>query len=138
MREPIASRLSVPLVSIYLLLVGAWLVATRQIRVPGIRKVLRSRIRPRYRGELTDIRTDEGVSFVAHVPSYILSDLESASALVLMENGKALGPAHSRHDDIRRFGRGRFSHWGNEVYFSTSDNSDPRSNSRKYTVVEVR
>jgi hypothetical protein len=57
----------------------------------------------------------------------------SASKLKLFENGVELGPAHSVHHDIRAFGLGQFSHWGNTLYFSTSDNSDPLTNGRKYT-----
>jgi MoaA/NifB/PqqE/SkfB family radical SAM enzyme len=55
-----------------------------------------------------------------------------ASSLTLLEDGLPLGPAHSGHDDIRKLGRGRFSHWRDRLYFSTSDNSDPRSNGRRY------
>ena len=33
-------------------------------------------------------------------------------------------------------GGGRFSHWGDQLYFSTSDGSDPRGNGRIYEVVE--
>jgi hypothetical protein len=54
------------------------------------------------------------------------------STLQLFENGLALGPAHSLHDDIRNIGQGKFSHWGAGVYFSTSDNSDPQANGRIY------
>jgi len=57
----------------------------------------------------------------------------SSSKLRLFENGVELGPAHSVHHDIRAFGLGQFSHWGNSLYFSTSDNSDPLTNGRKYT-----
>ena len=56
------------------------------------------------------------------------------STLQLYENGKQLGPAHSLHEDIRNAGGGRFSHWGNGLIFSTSDNTDPRSNARTYSV----
>lgn len=59
------------------------------------------------------------------------------SKLVLYEDGKALGPAHSIHDEIRQKGQGRFSHWGKSVYFSTSDNSDPSTNGRKYFIAIV-
>ncbi|MBI2302833.1 MAG: hypothetical protein HYU66_28335 [Armatimonadetes bacterium] len=58
------------------------------------------------------------------------------SELVLLEDGKPLGPAHSSHADIRKLGEGRWSHWGsNMVWFSASDNSDPRTNGREYKVV---
>ena len=57
----------------------------------------------------------------------------SASTVRIFEDGKEIGPAHSSHKDIRAYGNGRFSHWGTELYFSSSDNSDPRTNGRKYT-----
>lgn len=53
----------------------------------------------------------------------------------LFEDNKPLGPTHSLHDDILELGLGRFSHWGSTLYFSTSDNSDPRTNGRFYKVV---
>jgi hypothetical protein len=56
------------------------------------------------------------------------------SAAQLLENGVALGPAHASHDAIRRKGKGRFSHWGDALYFSTSDNSDPNTNGRRYAL----
>lgn len=49
--------------------------------------------------------------------------------VILYEDGKPLGPAHSVHADIANFGHGRFSHWAKAGFiFSTSDNSDPRAN----------
>jgi hypothetical protein len=58
------------------------------------------------------------------------------SRIMLYENGRALGPAHSLHADIEDIGRGRFSHWNDiGVIFSTSDNSDPNSNGRTYWAV---
>lgn len=61
----------------------------------------------------------------------------TSSKLRLFENGKELGPAHSRHADIRNLGMGRFSHWDNgssdTLYLSASDNTDPRTNGRTYT-----
>jgi hypothetical protein len=58
------------------------------------------------------------------------------SPAVIFEDGKPLGPAHSALEDIERIGLGRFSHLKNFGYiFSTSDNSDPATNGRKYWVV---
>lgn len=54
------------------------------------------------------------------------------STCELLENGRPLGPAHAAHADIRVHGRGRFSHWHQALYFSTSDNSDPNRNGRRY------
>ena len=56
-----------------------------------------------------------------------------ASTLRLFEDGKELGPAHVAHVEIREKGLGRYSHWGTGLYISASDNSDPRTNGRKYT-----
>jgi len=56
----------------------------------------------------------------------------TCSVLRIFENGTELGPAHSAHVDIRNFGMGRFSHWGTELYFSASDNTNPITNGRTY------
>lgn len=56
------------------------------------------------------------------------------SPTVLCENGKVLGPAHARSDEISQRGNGRFTHFTDAIYFSTSDNSDANTNGRRYTV----
>jgi len=56
------------------------------------------------------------------------------SRLQLFENGRAIGLAHAVHEDIMRQGLGRFSHWHDRLFFSTSDNSDPNRNGRRYAV----
>lgn len=69
-----------------------------------------------------------------------LPDVESDGAsrafksrLRLFEDDKPLGPGHIGHDEIRRLGRGRFSHWEGQLLFSTSDNSSPLENGRVYS-----
>lgn len=54
------------------------------------------------------------------------------SDLELREDGRPLGPGHSRHPDVRERGGGAFSHWHQRVIFSSSDGSDPRTNGRSY------
>ena len=60
------------------------------------------------------------------------------SILRLFEGSLELGPAHSLHADIRDLGQGRFSHWSatngtfEAIFFSASDNTDPRTNGRSY------
>lgn len=56
------------------------------------------------------------------------------STLTVYENGKPLGPPHAPFNDIRQQGKGRFNHWENIIFFSASDNSDPRTNGRTYEV----
>jgi hypothetical protein len=124
----------VVLVTTYLLAVATWLVVKREIRAPGLGKIIRAKLRRPFAVELTNFRNEEKNCWLASVPEWLVSDSESASSLQLYEDGKALGPAHSPHSDIRSQGHGRFSHWGATVYFSTSDNSDPRANGRRYSV----
>lgn len=62
------------------------------------------------------------------------SEKPRRSSFVLCEDGRPLGNGHSPHEMIRNAGRGLFSHWGKQLFFSTSDNSAPRSNGRKYSL----
>jgi hypothetical protein len=57
------------------------------------------------------------------------------SPLILFENATPLGPSHTLHHDIYTWGSGRYSHWGDYLYFSTSDNTDPNTNGRTYTIL---
>jgi len=58
------------------------------------------------------------------------------SPVLLYEDDHLLGPPHSLHRDIAELGSGRYSHWkGHGMVFSTSDNSDPQTNGRKYFIV---
>lgn len=52
----------------------------------------------------------------------------------LVEDGVALARPHSLHADIAELGRGRYSHWKTQLYFSTSDNTDPNVNGRVYAL----
>lgn len=81
-----------------------------------------------------------GFAYHAGLPSDLNSfaDTEAdhmASTLMLYEDGRPLGLAHTGHDVIRRYGAGRFSHWSNGLVFSASDNSDPNTNNRQYTYI---
>jgi SAM-dependent methyltransferase len=69
-----------------------------------------------------------GLARLANGPSAL-----THSTLVVYEDGVPLGPAHSHRDDIRIGGRGRFNHWQDQLFFSSSDNSDPNINGRRYT-----
>jgi FkbM family methyltransferase len=57
------------------------------------------------------------------------------SVLLLYENDELLLPAHTPHDDIRILGGGRYSHWAETLYFSTSDGSNPNTNGRRYHIM---
>jgi hypothetical protein len=84
---------------------------------------------------------DAGNAFEASLPDlapYSDSASSQQSNMSLYENGWLLGPAHSLQSDVRDLGRGRFSHVGALVTFSASDNSDPNTNGRRYTVEYMR
>jgi len=80
-----------------------------------------------------------GASYYANMPDIArISDdpghLER-SPIVICEENRMIGPAHAIHGEILRWGRGRFSHWGDDLVFSASDNSDPNANGRSYLVI---
>ncbi|MCI0608136.1 MAG: glycosyltransferase family 39 protein [Anaerolineae bacterium] len=54
------------------------------------------------------------------------------SPAVVYENGIPLKMPNSLHQEIREKGNGRYSVWEGQLYFSSSDNTDPRFNSRVY------
>jgi hypothetical protein len=83
------------------------------------------------------INTELGLAFIYQLTNGSQSDKGGKSTLRLFENDKELLPAHAPHAQIREKGGGHWSHWGsNTIYFSTSDNSDPRTNGRTYRVVQ--
>ncbi|MGM4961923.1 hypothetical protein AB7714_00320 [Tardiphaga sp. 1201_B9_N1_1] len=131
------AKLNVAWITVYLVAAGLFLIATKRIKAPALFKVLRSYARPKYKGALSSIQPDNGHCFTAPVPGSLLSDAESISSLVVTEEGTQLPVAHASHSEIREAGNGRFSHWGAVVYFSASDNTDPRSNGRTYAVQEA-
>lgn len=92
--------------------------------------------------EIAHVARDRGNSWTARLPATIAigdtSDEPNRSDLILYENDYALGPAHSGHDRIRLIGEGGYSHWGETLYFSSSDNSDPTKNGRTYKMVCCR
>jgi hypothetical protein len=77
----------------------------------------------------------DGHSYYWNLPELtsISDDAGPTSPLVLCEDGKLLGPAHTGLEEIGKAGLGRFSHAGPGVTLSTSDNSDPNTNGRSYS-----
>ncbi len=61
------------------------------------------------------------------------SDREGTSALVLREDGRELLPGQT-HAAIATQSGGRCSHWGHHLFFSSSDQSDPRANGKVYSL----
>lgn len=101
---------------------------------PGVtlRRLVRGRLRRPVRGEISEIGAGEDHCWMAAISPTPISDSEGLSRVRVLEDGVELGPPHCPHEEIRREGQGRFSHWAGNLYFSTSDNTDPRSNGRRY------
>lgn len=61
---------------------------------------------------------------------------DDRSPVVIYEDVQPLGPPHSNFADISTLGAGRFTHWRRQgITFSTSDNTDPNMNGRRYWAV---
>jgi parallel beta-helix repeat protein len=89
---------------------------------------------------INDVSPDQGFAYYLRQDFGTPGDDPSnpnQSKLRLFENGVELLPAHTPHADVRNIGSGRFSHWSNgtfaALWFSTSDNTNPKTNGRVYT-----
>lgn len=56
------------------------------------------------------------------------------SPLFVLEDDLRLQIPHGHHPLIRGKGLGRYSHWEDKLLFSTSDNTDPNTNGRAYSI----
>ncbi|MEJ6981353.1 right-handed parallel beta-helix repeat-containing protein [Pedobacter sp. P351] len=86
--------------------------------------------------DVSKAASDGGFAYVINQNLNTTGDSPSqptVSTIRIFEDGKEIGPAHSVHNDVRTSGQGRFSHWGTKIYFSASDNTNPKTNGRKYT-----
>ena len=127
---------SVVVVTLYMMLCASWLLARGKIDPRLVWRTLRACARRKWRGPLTNLRPEQGKCFMGTVDDRVPSDADIGSRLVLLEDGVPLAEAHCGHDEIRNLGSGRYSHWCGNVYFATSDDSDPCSNGRSYTAEE--
>ncbi len=74
-----------------------------------------------------------GQAFEVDAPSTRPDEVRNESTLAVLEDGRALGPAHAPPETIRREGRGAYRHPG-AVELSSSDGTDPRTNGRSYAL----
>jgi hypothetical protein len=89
----------------------------------------------------SDVRYDGGFAYVVSIPPtrtwlYRLktdrAENTGASRLQVREDGRTLWPAHSSPTNVRALGKGHYKHWGSQLWFSSSDGTDPRTNGRTY------
>lgn len=142
MRGRIGAVIEVAGVSAYMLGAAAYLRLRGRLRpdvplpVLGVvagRVALGRLVGPRS-GPLAPIESVGGRAYSARLPQLLgePSDAESRSRLVVLEDGRPLGPGHTAHAEIGERGAGRYSHWRSHVIFSASDDTDPRANGRRY------
>jgi hypothetical protein len=88
---------------------------------------------------LRNFKREQGLSWVASVPDLRAysddPDFPTRSPLVVLEDNRALGPAHASHAAIRMYGGGSYSHWLDRVFLSTTDDTDPNLNGRRYLAI---
>lgn len=126
---------AVLLVSLYLLIVWVWLLVTRRLSHREIILFVRSIFQSKEVRAIPYIAAEEGFCFVLPAPEGEISDEEGVSRVELLEDNIPLPLPHtSFHGNIRSLGCGRYSHWGKWIYFSTTDNSSPLRNGRRYTL----
>jgi hypothetical protein len=81
-------------------------------------------------------RRESGHAFISPV-----AELPDETTVRVFEDGRELGPAQVTHDQVRETGMGASSHWlfgdGPRMFWSTSDNSDPNTNGRRYEFRKV-
>lgn len=68
-----------------------------------------------------------------HIEECDTAEYPRRSRLMLYEDGVPMGFAHAPHAQIESHGGSRYSHWNDHILFSTTDNSDPNSNGRRYS-----
>jgi hypothetical protein len=80
-----------------------------------------------------------GAAYLAELPRFHhlgdSNDQPFQSPLTLYEDEKPIGPPHSEVEEIKMRGQGRYSHWKDlGIVFSTTDNSDPNQNWKRYSI----
>jgi SAM-dependent methyltransferase len=63
--------------------------------------------------------------------------VDQRSELMLYEDGAPVGFVHAPPHHIERYGMGRYCRRNGSLLFSTTDNSDPRTNGRQYSYREI-
>lgn len=80
---------------------------------------------------------DSGFAWIVRLPLEIVHAIDSKETrtlVALIEDGIDLALPQTEHCKIREVGMGTYSHWGGNIWFSSSDNTSPRTNGRCYQV----
>jgi SAM-dependent methyltransferase len=80
---------------------------------------------------------NEGHAFTVAIPQEVRRLVAAGGVGVVLEDGKPLGPATVQHAHIRKHGAGSFCLWNEDLYFSSSDNTDCNENGRRYALAVI-
>jgi len=83
------------------------------------------------------IRPEEGFAWQAQVPQFSewSNDVGLVQSDLLLFEGETLLAKDTPHFEIREGGGGRYVHWGDSIYFSTTDHTSPLENGRRYRII---
>lgn len=84
-------------------------------------------------------RSEGGRSWSCLLPAFLCNDgVKHRAAFCLFEDDRPVtASSNATHADIAAMGGGRHAFWPTYIGFSTSDNTDPNSNGRTYTLRRV-
>jgi hypothetical protein len=83
---------------------------------------------------LRNVQHEQKHAYIAHLGTGAWNSMTWPSVAQLLEDGCPIGSGNILHDHIREDGSGLYSFWDSYILFSTSDNSDPKTNGRLYEV----
>jgi 2-polyprenyl-6-hydroxyphenyl methylase/3-demethylubiquinone-9 3-methyltransferase len=104
----------------------------RDTRVEVLKGVMRTIDKPvrHHRGRMYGVEYPDLANLADNT-----TPAKNTSPIFMFEDSKQLESPHAIHADVVKHGAGRMSHWGDTILFSSTDNSDPRSNGRIYRLV---
>jgi hypothetical protein len=92
--------------------------------------------------ESDEMSREEGLAYCYWAPLLAVEGDDPVnphrSSYVLLEDEQVIGTPHTVHSEIREKGRGLWSHWGQNIFFSSSDGTDPRQNGREYALMKLQ
>lgn len=128
---------NIAIVSAFLALNYLFFLEPKRADSGGVFLALKSIFMPLDETPLCNIRHIKGHMYAGDLPRLDLCDDRALSTLVLLEDRTPLPHPHKHNlNVISSAGSGRYSHKGDVVFFSATDNSDPCLNGRKYVVMD--
>jgi asparagine synthase (glutamine-hydrolysing) len=115
---------------------------TRVTRVyHRVRRALARRVLNKFSADLFQLSIavvpDGGFGWRALVPQFSQwgNDLGISQSDLLLFEGERLLEKDMAHSLIREEGGGRYAHWGDSIFFSTTDNTNPLENGQRYRII---